>query len=76
MYYSYVEIEYVATSFSPAKTDLAVKLFRIFLNSLQWLLLDQQPDWQGFIVANPIDGDRGEAACNTSIQGKHAVDSC
>ena len=26
MYYSYVEIEYVATSFSPAKTDLAVKL--------------------------------------------------
>ncbi len=26
MYYSYVEIEYVATSFSPAKTDLALKL--------------------------------------------------
>jgi hypothetical protein len=26
MYYSYVAIEYVATSFSPAKTDLAVKL--------------------------------------------------
>ncbi len=26
MYYSYVEIEYVATSFSPAGTDLAVKL--------------------------------------------------
>ena len=26
MYYSYVEIEYVATSFSPARTDLAVKL--------------------------------------------------
>jgi hypothetical protein len=25
MYYSYVEIEYVATSFSPARTDLAVK---------------------------------------------------
>ncbi len=26
MYYSYVEIKYVATSFSPAKMDLAVKL--------------------------------------------------
>jgi hypothetical protein len=26
MYYSYVEIEYVATSFSPARTDLAVEL--------------------------------------------------
>ncbi len=26
MYYSYVEIEYVATSFSPASTDLALKL--------------------------------------------------
>ncbi len=26
MYYSYVDIEYVATSFSPARTDLALKL--------------------------------------------------
>ncbi len=26
MYYSYVEIDYVALSFSPARTDLAVKL--------------------------------------------------
>jgi hypothetical protein len=26
MYYSYVEIEYVTTSFSPARTDLALKL--------------------------------------------------
>ncbi len=26
MYFSYVEIEYVATSFSPARTDLALKL--------------------------------------------------
>jgi hypothetical protein len=26
MYYSYVEIEYVAMSFSPTRTDLAVKL--------------------------------------------------
>ncbi len=28
MYYSYVEIEYVATSFSPTKTDLALKLLK------------------------------------------------
>ncbi len=28
MYYSYVEIEYVATSFSPARTDLALKLIK------------------------------------------------
>ncbi len=33
MYYSYVEIEYVATSFSPARTDLAVKLIS---NILIW----------------------------------------
>jgi hypothetical protein len=29
MYYSYVEIEYVATSFSPARTDLALKLLTL-----------------------------------------------
>jgi hypothetical protein len=28
MYYSYVEIEYIATSFSPARTDLALKLLK------------------------------------------------
>ncbi len=28
MYYSYVEIEYVATSFSPARTDSALKLLK------------------------------------------------
>jgi hypothetical protein len=30
MYYSYIEIEYVATSFSPARTDLALKLLNTF----------------------------------------------
>ncbi len=30
MYYSYVEIEYVDTSFSPARTDLALKLLSVF----------------------------------------------
>jgi hypothetical protein len=34
MYYSYVEIEYVATNFSPAKTDLALKLLSL-LNSFE-----------------------------------------
>ncbi len=29
MYYSYVEIEYIATSFSPARTDLALKLLKL-----------------------------------------------
>jgi hypothetical protein len=29
MYYSYVEIVYVATSFSPARTDLGLKLFKV-----------------------------------------------
>ncbi len=29
MYYSYVEIEYVATSFSPARMDLVVKLVNV-----------------------------------------------
>ena len=29
MYYSYVEIEYVATGFSPARLDLALKLLKI-----------------------------------------------
>ncbi len=32
MNYSYVEIEYVATSFSPARTDLAVKLLMASIN--------------------------------------------
>ncbi len=32
MYYSYVEVEYIATSFSPARTDLALKLLSNILN--------------------------------------------
>jgi hypothetical protein len=31
MYYSYVEIEYIATSFSPTRTDLTLKLLKMFL---------------------------------------------
>ncbi len=33
MYYSYVEIEYVATGFSPARTDLAIKLLTLFYST-------------------------------------------
>ena len=32
MYYSYVKIEYVAMSFSPARTDLALKLLREYFS--------------------------------------------
>jgi hypothetical protein len=31
MYYSYEEIEYIAMGFSPARTDLALKLLRAIL---------------------------------------------
>jgi hypothetical protein len=35
MYYSYVEIEYIATSFSPARADLAFKLLTACLVGLR-----------------------------------------
>ncbi len=35
MYYSYVEIEYVAMSFSPARMDLALKLLSEILYKLK-----------------------------------------
>jgi hypothetical protein len=36
MYYSYIEIEYVATSFSPTITDLAVKLLMSWWPFCRW----------------------------------------
>ncbi len=39
MYYSYVEIEYVATSFSPARLDLALKLLNKKCQSSSCVLL-------------------------------------
>ncbi len=42
MYYSYVEIEYVAMNFSPARTDLAVKLLSIGLGKAKYSDLS---DW-------------------------------
>ncbi len=44
MYYSYVEIEYVALSFSPARTDLALKLLMTTMNTHNPALM--QPWWQ------------------------------
>jgi hypothetical protein len=38
MYYSYLEIEYIATSFSPARTDLAVKLLKEAATALDCLM--------------------------------------
>ncbi len=53
MYYFYVEIEYVATSFSPARTDLAVKLlnntsinqhhFKVYMDTDQSIHYVYQP---------------------------------
>jgi hypothetical protein len=46
MYYFYVEIEYVATSFSPARTDLALKL----LTALQLMAHKYAPSFfLGFV---------------------------
>jgi hypothetical protein len=40
MYYSYAEIEYVATSFSPARTDLALELLKVLLDHIAKYLLN------------------------------------
>jgi hypothetical protein len=47
MYYSYIEIEYVATSFSPTKTDLAVKL----LTAKSVLVGTKNSHSEGFLLA-------------------------
>ncbi len=47
MYYSYVEIEYVATSFSPARTDLALKLLstkKEFLSTISLSCIDKKKE--------------------------------
>jgi hypothetical protein len=38
MYYSYIEIEYAAMSFSPARTDLALKLLNSYPPHLAQIL--------------------------------------
>jgi hypothetical protein len=55
MYYSYGEIEYVATSFSPARTDLAVKLLRVEGERVQAYLHkseDSLPVKSNYVVKN------------------------
>ncbi len=50
MYYSYVEVEYIATSFSPARMDLAVKLFNTFLGAPDLVVSgDKMWDLGGYI---------------------------
>jgi hypothetical protein len=59
MYYYYVEFEYVATSFSPARTDLAVKLLK--LEKIYLLLLIS------LICAQRVNDDdvvAGDNACS------------
>jgi hypothetical protein len=46
MYYSYVEIEYVATSFSPARMDLALKL-KAHSEGTTAYLLNEPWTWRG-----------------------------
>jgi hypothetical protein len=55
MYYSYVEFEYVATGFSPARTELAVKLLKYnsqLIFDPTYPLIDdstfQHHDWEEF----------------------------
>ena len=52
MYYSYIKIEYVATGFTPARTDLAVKLLRYWLAVPRWLWLTQWQSLKGTWVAS------------------------
>jgi hypothetical protein len=54
MYYSYIEIEYVAMSFSPARRDLAVKLLTLDF----WA--------SGGLYLNDISDPQLLAACSTS----------
>jgi hypothetical protein len=61
MYYSYVEIEYVATSFSPARTDLALKLLMYYAQAVDPTLLATL----SAILAQQANGTRAVAvACH------------
>ena len=68
MYYSYVEIEYVATSFSPARTDLALKLLSDFWEVNKRLVRKPFPipkistvlqEIEGFSYATALDLNMG-----------------
>jgi hypothetical protein len=56
MYYSYVEIEYVATSFPPARTDLALKLLSDFWEVNKRLVRKPFPIPKRSMVLQEIEG--------------------
>jgi hypothetical protein len=51
MYYSYVEIEYVAMSFSPARTDLALKLLTLSCPRREKKSLENPKKWRAMKFA-------------------------
>jgi hypothetical protein len=68
MYYSYVDIEYVATSFSPTRTDLALKLLSDFWEVNKRLIRKPFPipkistvlqEIEGFSYATALDLNMG-----------------
>ncbi len=66
MYYSYVEIEYVATSFSPARTDLALKLLMLSFGQIPFAFLvsiEMKDVSQPFFGAPVLDVS-GAKICN------------
>jgi hypothetical protein len=55
MYYSYVEIEYVAMSFSPARTDLALKLLiSKAIRPLDWIQAHPKSVPSSFLGASAL----------------------
>jgi hypothetical protein len=72
MYYSYVEIEYVATSFSPARTDLAVKLLiDVHLaNKPQPYFFEEEFKYLHYTTPFFVDGHK-RAVYNFLVTGQH-----
>jgi hypothetical protein len=81
MYYSYVEIEYVATSFSPARTDLALKLLkeailsdpciqRFNYRKLTVLRSDFSAQGFGFVLLQPGNNEASVQAALDYCDGK------
>jgi hypothetical protein len=72
MYYSYIEIEYVAMSISPARTDLALKLLRI--NTKPSLSAPGQPLWKRLPALDRADP---LIPCHRRSKGlRHGGDVC
>ncbi len=76
MYYSYVEIEYIATSFSPARMNLALKLLSVFWEVNKRLVRKPFPipkistvlqEIEGFSYATALDLNMGYYTISTII---------